>query len=198
MNLVCFRNGSLAREQVRDQYGLDWIGFSRALESTPAGNNGALMLPWFEPEITPRVSIASVRRFDLDEKDAAANVRAVVEAQMMAMANHSEAITGERPTHIVASGGASVNRAILRVMADVFGCEVSPLAVSNTAALGAALRAHHADRLGEGDAIEWDQVVAGFTDPNPGDRLIPTPAHIGTYRELKQRYAGVEAGGRRS
>ena len=56
MNLVCFRNGSLARERIRDEHGLDWDGFSRALEQSPAGNGGALMLPWFEPEITPHVA----------------------------------------------------------------------------------------------------------------------------------------------
>ncbi|HEV3484537.1 MAG TPA: FGGY family carbohydrate kinase, partial [Vicinamibacterales bacterium] len=38
MSLICFKNGSLARERVRDAYGLDWTGFSRALRSTPAGN----------------------------------------------------------------------------------------------------------------------------------------------------------------
>ncbi len=129
MNLVCFRNGSLARERVRDQYGLDWAGFNQALESTPAGNNGALMLPWFESEITPHVSAAGVRRFDLDEQDAAANVRAVVEAQMMAMANHSAAMTHHGVDRIVATGGASTNRAILQVMADVFGADVYPLRI---------------------------------------------------------------------
>ena len=69
--------------------GLTWDGFSRALETTPPGNGGALMLPWFEPEITPAVAAPGVRRRGLDEHDAAANVRAVVEAQMMALALHS-------------------------------------------------------------------------------------------------------------
>jgi hypothetical protein len=47
------------------------------------------MLPWFEPEITPEVLTPGVRRYGLDPDDGPANVRAVVEAQMMAMANHS-------------------------------------------------------------------------------------------------------------
>jgi xylulokinase len=192
MNLVCFRNGSLARERVRDQYGLDWAGFNRALESTPAGNNGALMLPWFEPEITPHVAAAGVRRFDLDEQDAPGNVRAVVEAQMMAMANHSAAMTTQGVDRIIATGGASANRAILQMMADVFGADVYPLEIGNTACLGAALRAYHADELADGNPIDWTEVVSVFTEPDASDRLTPTPGHTGIYRELRQRYAIAE------
>ena len=196
MNLVCFRNGSLARERIRDQFGLDWSGFNRALESTPAGNNGAMMLPWFEPEITPHVSTEGVRRFDLDEQDAPANVRAVVEAQLMAMANHSAAMAPHGFDRIVATGGASTNRAILQVMADVFGCDVSPLTIPNTAALGAALRAYHAERRAAGEAIEWDEVVSGFTDPDAKHRLTPETSHVATYRELRRHYADVESAAR--
>ena len=31
MNLVCFRNGSLAREWVRSEHGLDWAAFAAVL-----------------------------------------------------------------------------------------------------------------------------------------------------------------------
>ena len=49
MSLICFRNGSLAREAVRDRFGFDWSGFDAALRATPPGNDGLMMLPWFEP-----------------------------------------------------------------------------------------------------------------------------------------------------
>jgi xylulokinase len=193
MNLVCFRNGSLARERVRDRYGLDWAGFDHALESTPAGNHGAIMLPWFEPEITPHVSSARVHRVDLDEGNAAANVRAVVESQMMAMANHSAPMAPDGVTRLAATGGAAANRAILQVMADVFGADVYPLRIGNTACLGAALRAYHADRLADGETIDWTDVVAGFTDPQPGDRLTPVSRNVELYRDLRRRYAAIES-----
>src|SRR5688500_7686601 len=79
MGLTCFSNGSLARERIRDDYGMTWADFSAALERTPPGNGGAMMLPWFQPEITPAVAHAGVHREQLDAGDAAANVRAVVE-----------------------------------------------------------------------------------------------------------------------
>ena len=123
MALTCFANGSLARERVRDAHGLDWDGFSAALRSTPAGNGGAMMTPWFVPEITPLVAAPDIRRHDLDDADGARMVRAIVEAQAMAMRLHSRWIA-PRPATIRATGGAAANREILQVIADVFDAEV--------------------------------------------------------------------------
>ena len=64
-------------------------------------------------------------------------MRAVVEAQMLSMALHSRWMQVPVDT-IYATGGAAANRAVLQVMADVFGAEVYQLEVSNSAALGAA------------------------------------------------------------
>ena len=193
MSLVCFRNGSLARERIRDEHRLDWPGFARALAETPPGNDGAMMLPWFEPEITPHVAAAGVRRFDLNPADAARNVRAVVEAQMMAMANHANGVAEGQFQRIIATGGAATNRAILQVMADVFGVDVYPLESSNSACLGAALRAYHADRLSDGESIPWSEVVRGFTEPRVEDRIAARPVHVDTYGTLRRVYAAREA-----
>ena len=61
LGITVFKNGSLARERIRDDYGLDWAGFSAALERTRPGNRGAIMLPWFAPEITPAVMTPGVQ-----------------------------------------------------------------------------------------------------------------------------------------
>jgi xylulokinase len=193
MSLVCCRNGSLTRERIRDEHRLDWPGFTRALAETPPGNDGAMMLPWFEPEITPHVAAAGVRRFDLDPADAARNVRAVVEAQMMAMANHADGVAEGRFQRIIATGGAATNRAILQVMADVFGVDVYPLESSNSACLGAALRAYHAERLSHGESIPWSEVVRGFTDSRDEDRVSPLSANVELYARLRRVYAQREA-----
>ena len=198
MNLVCFRNGSLARERIRDEHGLDWDGFALALQQTPAGNGGAIMLPWFEPEITPHVPVPCVERVDLDPRDAAANVRAVVEAQMMAMANHSAGITPGPLEQIVATGGGSANHAILQVMADVFGADVYPLDTTNTACLGAALRAFHADRQARGEPLKWSDVVRTSAGPAAAQCISPIARHVATYQALRRRYAELEPTARRT
>ncbi|HEX5071487.1 MAG TPA: FGGY-family carbohydrate kinase [Vicinamibacterales bacterium] len=192
MGTTVFKNGSLARERIRDQYGLDWASFSAALLSRPPGNDGAMMLPWFDPEITPHVISPGVRRIDLDPEDAAANVRAVVEAQMMAMANHTRWM-GVDTSVVHATGGAAGNRHVLQVMADVFGAEVVRSRARNSASLGAALRAWHADALADGRPVEWEDVIVGFTEPEPEWRFRPRPEAVAVYVDLRRRYAETEA-----
>ena len=191
MGMTVFKNGSLARERIRDAYRLDWPQFSAALARTPAGNGGRTLLPWFDPEITPLVLAPGVRRFGLDAHDAAANVRAVVEAQMMALALHSRWM-GVKIGTIYATGGASTNRDVLQVMADVFNAQVLQLETGNSAALGAALRAFHADRLAHGQPLAWEDVIAGFVAPKRDARLVPDPANVATYRTLIETYAARE------
>ena len=195
MSLVCFRNGSLARERVRDAYGLDWNAFSAALRATPPGNEGRMMLPWFEPEITPLVLEPGAHRFGgLEADDAAANVRAVVEAQMLAMSIHSAWATPE-VTKIHVTGGASRNADILQVMADVFGAPVHRIEVTNAACLGAALRAFHASARKRGREVSWDETVAGFAEP-VGDLVVrPVPDRAPTYARLGIELAAHEASG---
>lgn len=196
MALTCFANGSLARERIRDDFRLDWSRFSAALRRTTAGNDGALMLPWFVPEITPHVERAGVRRLGLGATDAEHNVRAVVEAQAMSMRIHSRWIVEHAPV-IRATGGAAENEDLLQVIADVFDAEVVRLTTTNSAALGAALRAYHGDCLASNQPIPWDDVVAGFTDPAPGPPVRPRAASVLVYRGLVREYEEYEREARR-
>ena len=192
MTLICFKNGALARGRIRDQYGLDWKGFDAALAATAPGNGGALLLPYFEPEIVPRVARAGVRRRNLDERDAAANVRALVEGQMLSLRLHAQWM-GEAPRVIHATGGASESTATLQVMADVHGCPVERTEVGKSAALGAALQAAYGWGAAAGRPAAWPELVRGFTDPVPGSRVLPRPETRPVYDRLAEAYAAFEA-----
>jgi sugar (pentulose or hexulose) kinase len=191
MSLLTFRNGSRARELVRLEHDLSWDDIARMLEQSP-GNTGCLMLPWVETETTPPITHAGVRRFGFGRHDAGRNVRGLIEGQMMAMANHAAGHCGVPIEKIVAVGDAAIDRAILQVMANVFGADVYRLDAEHSAALGAALRAYHADRLAAGEPVTWKTAVSGFTDPKPGHRVSPNPRHVALYRELRKDYAMLE------
>ena len=187
MSLVCFRNGSLAREWMRLEHRLDWDGVARLLEQQP-GNDGYVMLPWLETEITPHVPHAGRQAVRLRS----------------ARCRHERARTRRRPDdgdgqsrrrrqRPIRSSGSSPPAApppiarILQVMANVFGVDVYRLDVENSAALGAALRAYHADRLAAGEPVSWKTVVSGFTEPNPGHRVSPNPKLVAMYAATAAR-----------
>jgi xylulokinase len=115
-----------------------------------------------------------------------------VEAQMMAMANHAEPIVGGRVSRVLATGGASANRDVLQVMADVFGAAVYQAPSDNAACLGAALRAFHAHQLSRGRELSWDDVGRGLTDPVEESRVDPVPAHVAVFADARRNYAEFE------
>jgi len=186
MGITVFSNGSLARERVRDRCGLDWTTFSEALSATEAGNAGAMMLPWFEPEITPPVATGSPHYFDLDPRDCRRCPRAIVESQMMTLANHSAWMEITSPA-VYVTGGAAANREILQVMADVFDADVRRFDATDSAALGAALRAYQAH-----SGVSWEVAVEGFAGLDQASVIRPIRGNVEIYRRLRPLYAQRE------
>jgi xylulokinase len=187
MCIIVFSNGSLAREAVAKQVGLDWPAFERAiLSETRPGNSGNLLLPFFVPEITPRVLTPRVRLFGdaafAAWKAPAQAARAIVEAQALSMQRHSDWI-GETPSTILVTGGASQNRGILQVIADVFQAELRTLAVKNSSALGGAVRAANALA-----GTSFGELAAHFSAPGE-TRITPGAGTARAYDELRGRYA---------
>ena len=187
MSLACFSNGSLAREEITRRFGLSWDDFATAIvEKTKAGNEGNMLLPYFVPEITPRLLKASPRWFGSDAfvagRDGASAARAVVEAQALSMRLHSDWI-GEAMTMVLVTGGASRNRGLLRVLADVFQATIMPLAVANSSALGAALRAAQGV---EGRA--WQDLYAQFAPPDRDLAVEPDPSARPVYKQLAETF----------
>jgi xylulokinase len=183
MSLACFSNGSLAREEITRRFGLSWDDFASAiLERTKAGNDGNMLLPYFVPEITPRVLKASPRWFGSEAfvagRDGAAAARAVVEAQALSMRLHSDWI-GEAMTTVLVTGGASKNRGLLRVLADVFQATIMPLSVSNSSALGGALRAAQGV-----EGFAWQDLYAQFAPPARTLAVEPDASAQSIYQQL--------------
>jgi xylulokinase len=182
MALVCFKNGSLAREAVKNWYGLSWDEFSRILLETEPGNQGKIMLPYFLPEITPLVLEPGIRRFGgLQAEDVQGNVRAVAEAQVMAMYLHSGWI-GPRPKCILVTAGASENRGLLTVISQVFGAEVRSFEVKESAALGAAIRAAHGFLNARNGPVEWSDLFESVARPSVKEVIRPPAEAVGIYQ----------------
>lgn len=189
MSLICFRNGSLAREALRDRLGLDWAAFDQpALEATRDSAGRNLMLPFFGPEITPRGDFRQpVLRGNepfLTGSDPGSQVRALLEGQFLNMRLHSQwmEVPAER---LLLTGGASRNNGIAQIAADVFQAPVERLDISNSAALGAAIIAAIADGFPAGDLQET------FCRTSEGSRLMPDRTLAGTYAEALAGFSSL-------
>uniref|UniRef100_A0A8C9VE54 Xylulose kinase n=1 Tax=Scleropages formosus TaxID=113540 RepID=A0A8C9VE54_SCLFO len=165
MALICFKNGSLTRQRVRNECaGGSWDTFSEALRSTAMGNNGNIGIYFDEMEITPPT--IGVYRFNKENKRVKgfsheAEIRALVEGQFMAKRLHAEKLGYKiiPGTRVLATGGASSNNDVLQVLSDVFGAPVYTIDTTNSACLGCAFRAKHGKTTHS--ALECISVVDG-------------------------------------
>lgn len=187
MSLICFTNGSLAREAVRKLYHADWDFFDReALQRTPPGNGGRLLLPYFAPENTPPVITPGVRRNYAGARPEE-EIRAILESQALSLRLHSS-WQGEKFHRIRVTGGASKSSGFRRILADVFQAEIETIQVTNSAGLGAALRAANVvEHLG------FDQLAARFCRPT--GTISPNPDHAELYNEMLEKFRDFEASG---
>jgi xylulokinase len=201
MAMICYKNGSLTREDVRDSCAAGrWSEFSAMLERTQPGNGGNIGFYFKEPEITPPVLASQYRRFDARNREREVfapqeDARAVIEGQFLSMRLHGATI-GIQPRRILATGGGSRNTAILRVMSQVFGVPVLVGDVPDSAALGAAYRALHGyECFRQRRFIPFAEAIAGAPSfkkvfdekehPVYGDMLL-------RYKELERVVRGEE------
>jgi xylulokinase len=130
--MLCYKNGALAREQVRDRYAEgNWTRFNDLVEQTPPGNNGYIGLYFPLPEIIlPNVKgnfffhtvlssdTASLRL--VDDIPENAHPRAILESQFLSIRSRIAAILPENAPplqRLVATGGSSANQTIRQLAA---------------------------------------------------------------------------------
>lgn len=178
MSLICFKNGSLAREAVKDQFALSWAAFEKeALAQSPIGNEGLMMLPFFKPEITPAINTSGPVFSEEGDHSAEQTVRAVLEGQFLNMRTHSSWL-GVDPTRIYITGGASENDGIAQVIANVFGVPVDRLDVPGSATIGAGMRAAHG--IGE----DLRELESKFSRPKEGRTIEPEDGAKEVYDQM--------------
>ncbi|XP_020549643.1 xylulose kinase isoform X2 [Sesamum indicum] len=160
MVMLCYKNGSLTREDIRNQCAdKSWDCFNSLLQQTQPLNGGKLGFYYKDHEIIPPLPVGfhryvlenfkgdtldGVKEYEVEEFDAASEVRALVEGQFLSMRAHAERFgMPSPPKRIIATGGASANNSILSSIASIFGCNVYKIQSSDSASMGAALRAAH-------------------------------------------------------
>lgn len=200
MALLCFKNGSLTRENIRDECSEgSWDKFTHHLMTTPPGNNGKIGIYFDVMEIQPLLK----GRFRIDEEDQSVSssfkndeeVRAVIEGQVMSRRVHAETLGFKilPKTRVLATGGASQNKIILKIMSDILNAPVYTQDVANSASLGAAYQAARG-LMGNGEFNELLENLSAMTciaepDPNWKDMYTQLCAR---YKMLEKKISKTE------
>ncbi|KAM0284378.1 hypothetical protein ACHAQH_001954, partial [Verticillium albo-atrum] len=183
MFMLCYKNGGLAREQVRDRLGKDdkdpWAAFNKAVTSTPVlgasseTDDRKIGLYFPRPEIVPNIRAGTYRhtlspKGELSEAKeewtAETDARVIVESQALSMRLRSRNLVHSpreglpaQPRRIYLVGGGSLNPAIGQVLGEVLGGAegVYRLDVGgNACALGGAYKAVWARERKENETFD--------------------------------------------
>ncbi|VVC30671.1 Pre-C2HC domain,Carbohydrate kinase, FGGY, N-terminal,Carbohydrate kinase, FGGY, C-terminal [Cinara cedri] len=195
MVLLCFKNGSLTRERLRNHYANEsWDDFNTLLERTPRGNFGYLGLYYDEQEIIPWIH--GDYRFDKNDTlmdrfpSREIEIKALIEGQFIAKRAHAEFLgyNIDTKTRIIATGGASTNNTILQILSDVFNAPVYTQEAVNSAVLGAAYQAKHGlVRSRNTDCDDSFQSVVSMVAP-PKLACSPHKDAFAIYTPMVERY----------
>ncbi|KAL0953751.1 hypothetical protein HGRIS_004939 [Hohenbuehelia grisea] len=157
--MLCYKNGALAREHVRDRFAEGhWHNFNDRIDATPTGNNGILGFYFPLPEIIPpnvkgefffdaNASSSTASAITPEAVPANAHPRAILESQFLSILSRVEAILPPHAPHLhrlVLTGGSSANHVIRQLAADVFGMSVYVSTTKEAAGLGGAMLAKYA------------------------------------------------------
>jgi xylulokinase len=175
--MLCYKNGSLAREKVRDEHANeDWVRFNELVATTPPGNEGYWGLYFPLPEIIPSNVIGDfyfkseeglVAPVPVETLPGSAHPRAILESQLLSIRARVAAILQQeapRLRRLVLTGGASTNPTIRQLTADLFGIPTYVAEdTSEAAAVGGALLARYTwwrSNSGSG-GVTFEEIRAG-------------------------------------
>lgn len=185
MMMLVYKNGATTRKFIRDLINSkdnDWILFNKSIEKTSPGRNGNLSFYFIESEITPNCLNTGVVKFDqngsqitssIDESDC----RGIIESQVLSFKHHSRKLGLEKISSIIVTGGGSVNKAILQIIADIFEIDVYRSNIVNTAATGAAIRSMR---------------IKSSVKTHSSEVVRPNQENYAIYRKLFESFAFLE------
>ena len=204
--MLCYKNGALAREKVRDEYAQSsWQKYNELVEASPPGNNKTLGFYFPLPEIIPKNAQGN---FFYDISDPSCPVpkdtipdkshpRAILESQLLSIKARTQDILPEdaQPLRrLLITGGSSENQTIRQLAADVFGMKVYvATGGKEAAAIGGAQLARYTWWKGRnGGKGTFEEMLVG--DPIQVKLVAePRPEVVDVYEGLTESYRRCEA-----
>ena len=200
MKMLCYSNGDFVRTRTCQRYAdNDWNVFSQLVEQSPPGNNGFIYIDRYVPEITPDSRVCGIFMFNgegdkVESLSPCEYCRGIIESQVLSMRLHLEKTGFNQFERLIVTGGASVNRSILQIIADVFQADVFTINVKDSASVGAGIRGY----IGYLKERNPDLSTEAFFDERTNEdslRKVASPNHElkKIYDEMISKYSKIES-----
>ncbi len=185
--LLCISNLANGYESILKNYTISHEEFEDIVQHTPIGNNGKVIIPWFEGERTPDVpnAVPIYFGFSLEDFNKEILCRAVLEGHVMNLYSGFLKLP-IKPTLLYLTGGLSKSRVWRETIANIFNCEVVQV-LGEGAALGAAL--HAAWTFFSDKTIE--EIAKSFIQFDEDGRIQPDPKSVEVYKHNFKIYTAI-------
>jgi xylulokinase len=187
--LVCTMNVTVATEMVRERFALSHEDLANAVASLPAGNDGLMLIPFFEGERTPNSPNGTGVYFGLRAQTYSIPhfARAAMEGTTLGLnygLNRFREL-GIVPTEIRATGGGAKSAVWRQILADVFNAEVVCTVSEEGAAVGAAIQALWAYRKHAGTPVNIGDLCDRYLALDETTRAKPNAANVALYAQMQ-------------
>jgi len=188
--LVCTMNVTVTTELIRNMFGYSYAELEEAVEGTPPGSEGLILLPYLYGERTPNVPEGTGVYFGLNERTFRPEylARSAMEGVTMGLNYGFNRLKnlGVRPMEVRLTGGGARNKAWRRIAVDVFDVEVVTLKVDEGAAYGAAIQAKWTHQKHIGEPVNISELTDLYVEVNESSRLQPDSGNAEVYRGLQR------------
>ncbi|MBH11061.1 MAG: hypothetical protein CMG74_12075 [Candidatus Marinimicrobia bacterium] len=189
--LLCVSNMASGYDNFIRENSITHDQFDEIISLTVPGNNGKVMVPWFNGERTPDIPMATPIYFgfgtgDFQKKTIA---RGLLEGHVLNLYNGFCKLPVS-PTVIHLTGGLSRSRSWCQAIADIFHCETVPIK-GEGAAMGAALHAAWVWKNENETNVPITDISSPFIKFNNSLRSIPDKRSADMYHGLKELYKAI-------
>ncbi len=195
--LICTMNVTTVTEHIRALFNQDHRALDRAVESSPPGANGLVLLPYLAGERTPNLPHATGVLYGLNATTINAShlARASMEGVTLGMNYGLQRLAklGVRPREIRVTGGGARSSVWRQIMADIFGVPVVAMKEDEGAALGSAIQAAWCVAKREGRKTTLAELACKSVAVEEASRVQPNPENAAIYRELQRRQDAISA-----
>jgi xylulokinase len=187
--LICTMNVTVATEMVREQFALSHEDLAQAVASVPAGNDGLMLIPFFEGERTPNSPNGTGVYFGLREKTFSIPhfARAAMEGTTLGLNYGLNRLRGLglELREIRATGGGAKSAVWRQILADIFNAEVVCTVSEEGAAVGAAIQAIWAYHKQQGKPVSIEELGTRYIALDESTRVKPNTESAELYARMQ-------------